>query len=191
MIIITKIIKNIHRYLKSEKANVFSVKYGCENCGFEGKLHRHGFYSRNVITKYQTNKISVLRVKCPSCDKTYSLLPPFVIPYYQYSFDLIFYCLYCYYVKKQTYKKIVNHLHNINPNNYINISNISFYCNRMRNISSVVNYFFVNYKDFYYKMNNSSIAAIVEKIKLFNDKYDNNFNHIYFEKMINYFFADF
>jgi len=177
--------------LKSEKANVFSVKYGCENCGFEGKLHRHGFYSRNVITKYQTNKISVLRVKCPSCDKTYSLLPPFVIPYYQYSFDLIFYCLYCYYVKKQTYKKIVNHLHNINPNNYINISNISFYCNRMRNISSVVNYFFVNYKDFYYKMNNSSIAAIVEKIKLFNDKYDNNFNHIYFEKMINYFFADF
>jgi len=190
MIIITKLIKNIHKYLKLGKANVFSVKYGCENCGYEGKLHRHGFYSRNVITKYKVHKISVLRVKCPSCDKTYSLLPPFVIPYYQYSFNLIFYCLYCHYVKNHTYEKIIDNLHTFNPNSFINISNLSFYCNRMNNIASVVNSFFVNYKEFYYEMNNPSIATIIEKIKLFNDKYDNNFNHIYCKEMTNYFFAD-
>ncbi len=189
MIIITKLIKNIHNYLKLGKANVFFDKYGCDNCGFEGKLHRHGFYSRNVITKHKVHRISVLRVKCPSCDKTYSFLPPFVIPYYQYTFNLIFYCLYCHFVKKHTYKKIIESLHGFNPNSFINISNLSFYCKRMNNTVSVVNSFFTNYQQFYYEMNNPSIATIIEKIKLFNDKYDNNFNHIYSKKMTNYFFA--
>lgn len=96
--IITKISKSITEYAKLGKANVFTDKYGCKNCGYEGRLHRHGFYSRNVITRYTVYRVFILRLKCPSCNKTYSVLPSFLIPYYQYSFDFIFLCLYYSYV---------------------------------------------------------------------------------------------
>jgi hypothetical protein len=79
MISITKFPINITEYAKLRKANVFPVKYGCKNCGYEGRLHRHGFYQRNAITIFATYRIFILRVKCPSCNKTYSVLPSFLI----------------------------------------------------------------------------------------------------------------
>ncbi|WP_369800217.1 DUF6431 domain-containing protein [Anaerosalibacter sp. Marseille-P3206] len=74
--------------------------YGCKFCGYEGMLHRHGYYSRNVITKHCIRRISILRVKCPSCGNTHAILPSFLIPYYQYSLEFIFKCLYLSFVLK-------------------------------------------------------------------------------------------
>ncbi|WP_408645592.1 DUF6431 domain-containing protein [Thermotalea metallivorans] len=69
--------------------------YGCPSCGYEGMLHRHGHYDRNVVTLYQHFVISIQRFQCPSCKKTYSLLPSMLIPYFVYSFDFVIFCLYC------------------------------------------------------------------------------------------------
>ena len=188
MIIITKSIKNITKYIKLGKANVFSVKYGCENCGYQGRLHRHGFYSRNVITCFSFHRISILRVKCPSCNKTYSLLPPFLIPYYQYSFDVIFLCLYISYVQKQSYQNIINYLHGLNPDLLLGISRISYYKKRMEKIIPLTNSFFANFQDYYYEMNDPTPVSLLKKIKYFREN-PGNFNYTYFQTIPHYFFS--
>lgn len=80
-------------------------------------LHRHGFYERNAITKYKVYRIYILRVKCPSCNKTYSVLPSFLIPYFQYTFGTIITCLFYMYLLKYFYRKIIYIFKNSNPNN--------------------------------------------------------------------------
>ena len=180
--------KNITEYEKLGEANIFPTQYGCKNCGYMGKLHRHGFYSRNVITRYTAYRIFILRVKCPSCNKTYSLLPSFLIPYYQYSFDFIFLCLCYIYIKKHSYLKIVSIFKQLNPKSTFSISNISFYKKRMNSVNSITNSFFANFSAFYYDMNNPSVESVVKKIKLFIEK-ESDFNYSYFNNMPRYFFA--
>lgn len=55
--------------------------------GYKGILHRHGYYSRNVSTKDSISKIDILRIKCPSCGNTRTILPSLLISYYQYSLE--------------------------------------------------------------------------------------------------------
>ena len=105
--IINNFLKNITKYLNLEKEIYISPIYGCKSCGYEGMLHRHGYYSRNVITRHCIRRISILRVKCPSCGKTHAVLPSFLIPYYQYSLEFIFECLYLSFVLKNSYSKLL------------------------------------------------------------------------------------
>lgn len=188
MIIITKIIKIITEYEKLGKANIFPIQYNCSNCGYMGRLHRHGFYCRNVITKFSIHQIYILRIKCPSCNKTYSLIPSFLIPYYQYSFEFIFSCLYLVYIAKDSYSKIIKCFKESNPKIYFNVSNIYSFKKRMKESSQIINSFFVNYEKYYYKMDSASETLVLEKIKDFIDN-EGNFNYTYFTKMPKYFFA--
>jgi len=170
------------------KAIIFPPQYGCKNCGYKGKLHRHGFYPRNVITCHCFYRIFILRLKCPSCDKTYSILPKFLIPYYQYSFDVIFLCLYYFYVKKYSYLKIIAIFKDLNPNTLFSAFNISFYRRRMEDVAPITNFFFTYFDDFYYDMDNPALSSIIKKIELFIEK-KGHFNYTYFCKMPKYFFA--
>ena len=50
----------------------------CLECGFDGLLHRHGYYVRVVVTLSSADIIKIYRFKCPSCEKTYALSPTFI-----------------------------------------------------------------------------------------------------------------
>lgn len=186
--IITNYFKSITKYLDLGKEICTSPVYGCNFCGYEGMLHRHGYYSRNVITKHAIKRINILRVKCPSCGKTHSVLPNFLIPYYQYSLEFIFECLYLSSVVNDSYSKIVDFFNRLNPELSFNESNISFFKKRMKMNLSVINSFFANYDSFYFSINNPTLVSILDKIKKFpKDLLD--FNSTYFKTMPKYFFS--
>ncbi len=115
MIDISKYCHNPRKYSKLGKNNSFKRLYHCECCGYRGSLHRHGFYYRNIILFNFYSRIPILRYKCPNknCNKTYSLLPDFVIPYHQYSFGAILFCLYLSYVKKKSSSSIQKFLKDV------------------------------------------------------------------------------
>jgi hypothetical protein len=186
--IINNFLKNITKYLNLGKEIYISPIYGCKFCDYEGMLHRHGYYSRNVITKYYIKRIDILRVKCPSCGRTHAVLPSFLIPYYQYSLDFIFECLYLSSVAKDSYSKIVSLFNSLNPDLSLKVSNISSFKKRMKENTSLVNSFFANFESFYYDMDNTTLSSILEKIKKYpEDIFD--FNSTFFETMPKYFFS--
>ena len=188
--IINGFLKNITKYLNLEKEIYISpiYVYGCKFCGYEGMLHRHGYYSRNVITRHCIRRISILRVRCPSCGKTHAVLPSFLIPYYQYSLEFIFECLYLSFVLKNSYSKIVNLFNRLNPELSFNASNIYSFKKRMKENIPFINSFFANFDSLYYDMDNPKVSSILDKIKRFpKDIFD--FNYIFFKSMPRYFFS--
>ncbi len=187
MISITKFLQNINTYVELGKANRFPVKYGCQ-CGYLRKLHRHGFYSRNAITRFSTYRVVILRVKCPACTKTYSLLPSFLIPYRQYTFDVIFLSLYQVYLVRSSYREIINRFRELNPATGIGVANIYSFKKRMREVTPLVNSFFALCEGFYYEMDCPTVESVTQKIRLFLDL-RGDFNLSYFEKMPCFFFA--
>jgi hypothetical protein len=54
-----------------------------------GNLHRHGYYWRNAIAEEKEVKIPICRIICLSCKKTISIIPNFLIPYFQHSLEAI------------------------------------------------------------------------------------------------------
>lgn len=55
----------------------------CPICHAAVRLHRHGFYSRNVLTADDEYRIEICRYLCLSCRATISLLPIFLLPRFQ------------------------------------------------------------------------------------------------------------
>lgn len=188
IMIITRYFKNITKYLDLGKEIYISPIYGCKYCGYEGMLHRHGYYSRNVITRHCIKRINILRVKCPSCGKTHAVLPNFLIPYYQYSLEFIFECLYLSYVLKDSYSRIIDMFNRSNPELQLTASNISSFKNRMKENVAFSNSFFANFDSFYYYMDNPNEESIIGKIKVF-PKDILDFNSTFFNSMPRYFFS--
>lgn len=186
--IINSFLKSITKYLNLGKEIYISPIYGCKYCDYEGMIHRHGYYSRNVITKHCIKRINILRVKCPSCGKTHAILPSFLIPYYQYSFEFIFECLYLSYVVKDSYSKIIDLFNKSNPELSLAPSSIASFKNRMRENVGFTSSFFANFDSFYYEMNNPSASSIIDKIKIF-PKDILDFNSTFFKTMPRYFFS--
>ena len=151
-------------------------------------MHRHGYYSRNVITLSEIYIINILRLKCPCCNKTHAVLPPFIIPYYQYTFGFISFCLLFNYKFNYSYNKCLNAIKSFNPNSSFNHSSISFYKNRFEATSSIINLFFANYEEFYYDVNTANPITLINKIFLFDLK-NKNFNSKYYSTMPYYFMA--
>lgn len=191
MIIITKSLKNILQYCKIGKNNVLFSFYGCKACGYSNRLHRHGYYSRNVITLSGYYQVKVLRIKCPNpkCNKTFSVLPSFLIPYYQYSYNFIFFCLYFSYVLKFSYTHCIRIIKILNPDSSFTYSSISFYRKRLKINSAIINQFFARFDEFYIDMNNTSPDIILKKILLFKLNHE-EFNFRYYTSMPYWFMAD-
>jgi len=53
----------------------------CRHCQAVGGIHRHGRYYRKLYTLLEAVKLVIFRFKCTTCGKTFSLLPPFLLPY--------------------------------------------------------------------------------------------------------------
>lgn len=91
MIILHDFRISLEEYANRGKMNNFPIFDKCPNCHCiaSGNLHRHGYYWRYAITDEAEFKIPICRLICLSCKKTFSILPDFLIPYFQHSLDLI------------------------------------------------------------------------------------------------------
>lgn len=69
------------------------------SCGIKIPPEKHGGYERNIITLGQTFKIFIPRYYCSYCGHTFSYLPSFCLPYFQYTLELIFLNLFCHFFK--------------------------------------------------------------------------------------------
>ncbi|MTI67120.1 MAG: hypothetical protein FH753_11065 [Firmicutes bacterium] len=76
----------------------------------------------------------------------------------------------------------------LNYNSNLNDAHITNFKKRYKNNLHIIKLFFACYDNFYYDMNNTSEAAVIEKIKNFIQIKD-DFNYTYFMKMPKYFFA--
>ncbi len=76
-------------YSRRGKNNCFPVIERCPFCKYPERLIRHGFYWRNAVTRTGCFLIPILRLKCASCRRTCSVLPGFLLPYFQYTLRTI------------------------------------------------------------------------------------------------------
>jgi transposase-like protein len=192
MISIDNFSRNITMNLLFEEKN-FSHMFGCKNCGYTGMLHRHGQYTRNVITLYQHFPISVQRFLCPSCRKTYSRLPSCIVPYFIYSFDVIVFCLYSVLVLSHKLNNACRTLHNCNPGCFISRQSIRFFKKRFLSSLFLTNSFFALFYSLNYDMDlslfDSSHAAAIVIRKIISFDIHTSFNFTFFSKMPKYFFS--
>jgi hypothetical protein len=90
MLIIHDFGLSIKEYVLKGKENNFPVIFQCPCCSAIGLLHRHGFYDRNGIVEDGEEYVVVIcRLICTSCRKTFSIIPDFLIPYYQNTLDSV------------------------------------------------------------------------------------------------------
>lgn len=57
----------------------------CPKCQVPNSFHKHGKYWRNIVTEDYEERLPVVRFLCKVCRLTASMLPAFVLPYFQYS----------------------------------------------------------------------------------------------------------
>lgn len=67
------------------------------NCRIPIPPSPHGFYSRNVISINFHGRILIRRYYCKYCGHTFSYLPSFCLPYFQYTAEVIFAALLCHF----------------------------------------------------------------------------------------------
>ena len=67
--------------------NEFPLLDECPNCHCpaHGNLHRNGYYWRYGITNDVTLRIPICRIKCLQCKVNISILPDFLLPYFQHT----------------------------------------------------------------------------------------------------------
>ena len=53
----------------------------CRHCQAQGRFHRHGFYTRKLYTLFEALDLVIFRFKCTTCERTFGLFPPFLLPY--------------------------------------------------------------------------------------------------------------
>lgn len=74
--------KSLKSYLKKHGENRPNVSLYCPDEACQKRtLYKHGRYFRWVTTKYQCIPVPIYRWYCPSCGKTISLFPDFLIPW--------------------------------------------------------------------------------------------------------------
>jgi Domain of unknown function (DUF6431) len=55
----------------------------CPCCG--RKLRRHAYDERTVVWKHRTRTVILLRMRCPSCDETHTIIPSFLLPWQRFA----------------------------------------------------------------------------------------------------------
>ncbi len=179
--------------MNSLSGEIFFQMFGCKSCGYTGMLHRHGSYSRNVITLHQHIVIRVQRFFCPSCTKTYSRLPSCLIPYFIYSFDVIIFCLYSTICLSHKIHNICCVLNQLNPSCFITKQSIWFFKRRLLSRLHLTNSFFVNFEPFQYDMDltvfTSELACSIILRKIVKFDVTACFNFEFFTRMPKYFLS--
>ena len=86
------------QYYKNGRNNNFPEIKRCTFCN--DHMIKNGFYQRFVITTTgRSYIIFIRRYRCKHCNKSVSILPSFLLPYFQRSLKAIFLCLEEYFFK--------------------------------------------------------------------------------------------
>nr|WP_244404231.1 DUF6431 domain-containing protein [Parageobacillus caldoxylosilyticus] len=80
---------DVQTYMERGKENNFPLLKQCPHCRAKRPLHRHGYYERNALTPHRCYRIWIARYRCRECSKTVSVLPSFLLPYFQYTLSTI------------------------------------------------------------------------------------------------------
>lgn len=155
------------QYYQNGQDNDFPVIEKCPRC--QDRMIKNGFYERAIITiSRQTYIIFIRRYRCKYCGHTVSILPSFLLPFFQRSLEFIFHCLEQYYIHR----------------NYVfSHRQTHFYCSRFRdNIPGIVFFFRdkFNYLINFNKKINKKAIKLIEMIKnspvpTFNRRYKDHF----------------
>lgn len=184
--IIIKFPDFIQNNLEKNK-NIFKQHiYGCPSCMFEGKLYSHGSYMRNLITEDNTFPIAIYRERCPICGKTHALIPDFLIPYFQHSFNTVKKCLELKYMENASYSNIINYFHSRNINSYLTTSNISNFIERFTGNIPKIKLFFNTFTEIY-SNENTTAKDLITFINEYESTSNNSFNLHFFKNMPTYF----
>lgn len=89
MIILHDFRIEIEDYEAKGKENNFPLFERCPNCQSiaQGNVHRNGYYWRYGINDEGELYIPICRFRCLACKITISVLPSFLMPYFQHTFD--------------------------------------------------------------------------------------------------------
>jgi len=60
----------------------------CKHCESEAKFHKHGSFTRSVLTMEELLEIKIFRFKCTACGKTRSVLPSFLRRHHTAALDV-------------------------------------------------------------------------------------------------------
>lgn len=88
MIILHDFGMGIEEYEAKGKDNDFPLFDRCPNCNCfsQGKFHRNGYYWRYGIDEAEKSfHIPICRFRCLECNVNISILPSFLIPYFQHT----------------------------------------------------------------------------------------------------------
>lgn len=123
----------IKEYYHRGKENLFPDLYGCPNpcCSYQGRLRKHGFYTRNALTLMAAYLIVIQRYYCPACRKTVSLLPSFLAPRFQYSLACIFFTLFQFSVRRLQLHRIAEMINNHAHRQEMSHQQLRFYRQRI------------------------------------------------------------
>lgn len=142
----------IKDYVQREKNNNFPQLSKCPHCG--DHLIKHGFYTRFIITQFNTYLIFIRRYRCKYCNHTVSILPSFLLPHFQRSLNSIFKSIKAYLLGKiyTFYKRQVH-----------------FYCQRfINNIPGLISFFRI-FNDSYLSFAKSKNKKATKLIKMISD----------------------
>lgn len=81
----------LKEYAIRGKENDFPILDTCPNCNCVafGNIHRNGYYWRFGVTDEETVKIPICRLICLLCKSSISVLPDFLIPYFQHTLHTV------------------------------------------------------------------------------------------------------
>ncbi|TCO67590.1 DUF6431 domain-containing protein [Marinisporobacter balticus] len=132
---------SISNYIEQEKGKEVAVPIlnSCPNpyCKINVAPKKHGGYERYSLSEQYQGHIYIHRRYCPYCGKTFSFLPSFCVPYFQYALHVIIEVLICAFKNDISYKKILAYIW-MKFNILFSKQHISFYCNRFTSNLSFV-----------------------------------------------------
>lgn len=76
---------DVQTYANRGKQNAFPSIHRCPHCQAKRNLYRHGYYERNALVGQDAYRIWIARYRCVICKKTVTVLPTFLLPYFQYT----------------------------------------------------------------------------------------------------------
>lgn len=84
MIILLEYRYSINRYCKEINNRELNIP-PCPRCSRKLRRHTNRSVLRNVVVRKRVYRIPIIRLRCPRCDETFSLIPSFVTPYNSYA----------------------------------------------------------------------------------------------------------
>ncbi len=89
----------VEEYYEADEKFPFPRPLSCLNpaCRIPIPPKEHGFYKRNAVGPMGHRRIKIRRFRCRYCGMTFSYLPAFCLPYFQYTLDVILLTLWCHF----------------------------------------------------------------------------------------------